>query len=98
MSGKRVLKTRNEEEHSVTDETIKVYKYFQKVSKRTSKSYEDVEKVDNLIYNLLEFSKEKFFKILKPFAQFIYKRRNVVKDFKNRRENEKNDKIVLKRR
>jgi hypothetical protein len=97
MSGKRVLKTPKEKEHGLMDETIKLYKYFQKLFQRFSGT-EDVEKVDNVIYNLLEITKVKFFQIIKPLARFIYKNRNLVKDFKDRGENKKNDKIVLKRK
>jgi hypothetical protein len=94
---KRVLKTPKEEEHGLMDETIKLYKYFQKLFQRFSGT-EDVEKVDNLIYNLLEITKVKFFQIIKPLARFIYNNRNIVKDFKHKRGNGENDKIVFKRK
>jgi hypothetical protein len=101
MSGKqlkRVLKTPKEKEHSLMDETIKLYKYFQKLIQKTSTSYEDVEKVDNLIYRWIKVIEIKFFQIIKPLARFIYNNRNPMKNFKHKRGNKKNDKTVFKRK
>lgn len=95
---KRVLKTPKEEEHGLTDETIKLYKYFQKLIQKTSTSYEDIEKVDNLIYKLMKATEIKFFNVIKPLARFIYNNRNLMKNFKHKRGNKKSDKTVFKRK
>lgn len=95
---KRVLKTRNEEEHSLTGESVKLYLYLHKVIQKTSTSYEDVEKVDNLIYKWLKVIEIKFFQIINPIARFFYNNRNIMKNFKRKRENKKSDKIVFKRK
>ena len=95
---KRVLKTRNEEEHSLTGESVKLYIYLQKLIQKTNTSYEDVEKVDNLIYRWLKIIEIKFFQVTKPLARFIYNNRNIKKNFKRKKANKKSEKIVLKRR
>lgn len=101
MSGKqlkRVLKTPKEEEHGLMDETVKLYKYFRKLIQKTHTSYEDVEKVDNLIYKWMKIIEIKFFQIMKPLAGFFYRNKNQIKNFKLKRENKKSDKIVFKRK
>ena len=90
MSGKplkRVLKTRNEEEHGLMDEAVKLYNYFQKLVKRANSTYEDVEKVDNLIYKWMKIIEIKFFQIIKPLAGLFYRNKNQIKNFKHKREN-----------
>ncbi len=102
MSGKRlkrVLKTPKEKDHTVRDEVIKLYVYFEKLYQRTSNSsYNDIEKVDGLIYTLLESTKIKVFKVIRPLARFIYRNVSSAKNFKRNRENKKSDKTVLKKR
>ena len=101
MSGKplkRVLKTRNEEEHSLMDEALKIYNFFQKLIQKTNTSYEDVEKVDNLIYKWMKIIEIKFFQIIKPLAGLFYRNKNQIKNFKPKKGNKKSDKIVLKRK
>lgn len=101
MSGKplkRVLKTPKEKNHTLWDEIIKVYVYFEKLYRRVDKSYDDVERIDSLIYNLLESTKIKIFKVIRPLARFIYGNVSSAKNFKHKRENKKSDKKVLKKR
>ncbi|MGZ7135961.1 MAG: hypothetical protein ACXVHY_08795 [Methanobacterium sp.] len=100
LGPKRVLKTHGEKEHSVEKEVINLYEYlhalFEKILGRGKE--EDVQKIDDLISVYLKRTKKEISRIIIPIMRWIRNQRTSIKFNRNKNENKKNDKIVLKRR
>ncbi len=90
LGHRRALRGPMEKDHTLENEAMNLYKNFHKLFQKIlgRGTEEDVEKIDDLIYNIMKIIEIKFFKLLRPLVIFI---RNYRKNSK------KNDKIRLKR-
>lgn len=92
LGRKRVLKTSKEKEHTLESEAVNLYKYLITLFEKTmgKGTEENIEKMDDMIYNLMKSIKIKSFKIISPLIRSVFnrKKRNAMKK----------DKMILKRK